>query len=434
MDILLSFCNVTIPGRPALGLLDLDTSRFRVLQLPAELPQPVSVTGLSASPHYLYAALQRPRSAPSELAVFDRCRLSLVNHYRCRSAVDVHSLWVSGETLYAASSGTDEVLALRMRGPHVQEEAVFWRPDPRGTRIDTYHVNGLCEWGGDLLVSGHGRKTGARWSSADSGFIFNISRGERVASNIYHPHSPADLGHTLAYCESSRMMVRFLEDGRCLRLPGYTRGLCRVGNELFVGTSVGRQVSRSTGLINNPTEEGVPQGQCSIVRLSAEDLTATQTIDLGAYATEIYDLLAVEGTNAWPTATVSNNSLMDLTDELAALIPRGCAFILIDDNQGDTGEVLAGRRRVPFLERDGQYWGNPENEIAATAELERLRTAGVAFLAIAWPAFWWLDYYARWHRHLRSSFHRILENDRLVVFDLRSPACAYGDRETHRIM
>ena len=44
---------------------------------------------------------------------------------------------------------------------------------------------------------------------------------------------------------------------------------------------------------------------------------------------------------------------------------------------------------------------------------------GGHFLAFAWPAFWWLDYYAELHRYLRAEFRCMLENARTIVFDLR---------------
>jgi hypothetical protein len=74
---------------------------------------------------------------------------------------------------------------------------------------------------------------------------------------------------------------------------------------------------------------------------------------------------------------------------------------------------------VPFLEHDGQYWGPPPDDATALREFERLRQAGAAFLAVAWPAFWWLDYYTDFHRHLRGRYRCLLENDRLIVFDLQ---------------
>jgi glycosyltransferase involved in cell wall biosynthesis len=104
--------------------------------------------------------------------------------------------------------------------------------------------------------------------------------------------------------------------------------------------------------------------------------------------------------------------------EITALIPPEDDFILVDD--GNWGmELHAGRRPIRFLERDGQYWGAPPDDETAVRELERLRHAGAVFIVFAWPAFWWLDYYSELHDHLRSQFRCALENDRLVVFDLR---------------
>jgi glycosyltransferase involved in cell wall biosynthesis len=110
-------------------------------------------------------------------------------------------------------------------------------------------------------------------------------------------------------------------------------------------------------------------------------------------------------------------------DELAAAIPPGSTVILVDDGQwadrwGD-GTFIEGRRWVPFVERDGRYWGPPADDAAAVREFERLRAAGAGFAAVGWPAFWWLDHYAGWHRHLRTAYRQVFANDRAVVFDLR---------------
>jgi hypothetical protein len=74
---------------------------------------------------------------------------------------------------------------------------------------------------------------------------------------------------------------------------------------------------------------------------------------------------------------------------------------------------------LPFPEHDGQYWGPPADSDAAVRELERLQADGAEFIAFAWPAFWWLDFYAGLRTHLESRYQRVLQNERLVVFDLR---------------
>jgi hypothetical protein len=104
--------------------------------------------------------------------------------------------------------------------------------------------------------------------------------------------------------------------------------------------------------------------------------------------------------------------------EVAALVPAGDTLVLVDEDQL-VGTIAAGRRALPFLDRGGQYWGPPADDETAVRELVQLRHSGASFIVCAWPAFWWLDYYVGLHRHLRSEFRCVLENDRLVVFDLR---------------
>jgi hypothetical protein len=105
--------------------------------------------------------------------------------------------------------------------------------------------------------------------------------------------------------------------------------------------------------------------------------------------------------------------------EIASVVPPGASLILVDDQQWGGGEVLGGRRTIPFLERDGQYWGPPPDDDTAIRELERLRAVGADYIVFVRTSFWWLDHYSRLHRYLRSSFPCALENDRLAVFKLQ---------------
>jgi lipopolysaccharide biosynthesis glycosyltransferase len=104
--------------------------------------------------------------------------------------------------------------------------------------------------------------------------------------------------------------------------------------------------------------------------------------------------------------------------ELDRLIPPREQFILVDEATWYS-DVVSPWRVIPFVEKDGEYCGPPSNDQTAIAELERLRNRGPSFMVFAWPAFWWLDYYQDFHAYLRSHFNCILENDLLVVFDLR---------------
>jgi hypothetical protein len=107
-----------------------------------------------------------------------------------------------------------------------------------------------------------------------------------------------------------------------------------------------------------------------------------------------------------------------LRSDITRVVPES-VMILVDD-QALGGLPMGGRRVVPFLERDGHFYGQPSDDAMAIRELERLRGAGAGFIAFAWPAFWWLDYYSGLHQHLRSKYRCVLENDCVVLFDLRS--------------
>jgi SAM-dependent methyltransferase len=111
--------------------------------------------------------------------------------------------------------------------------------------------------------------------------------------------------------------------------------------------------------------------------------------------------------------------------DIAAVIPAKDAFILVDDE--NFGSLLsAGRRIIPFLEREGRCMEPPPNDETAIQEVERVRRSGASFLVFAWPAFWWLDYYKVFRDYLISNFRCVLRNDRVVAFNLNSEPAGRG--------
>jgi Glycosyl transferase family 2 len=109
--------------------------------------------------------------------------------------------------------------------------------------------------------------------------------------------------------------------------------------------------------------------------------------------------------------------------EIAGLIPIGETVILIDEDRLRE-DLTAGRRSIPFTEKNGQYWGPPDDDSAAINEFIRLWRSGAQFVVIAWPAFWWLDHFAGFREFLYTHFPCALRNERLIVFNLRSSAPA----------
>jgi SAM-dependent methyltransferase len=109
--------------------------------------------------------------------------------------------------------------------------------------------------------------------------------------------------------------------------------------------------------------------------------------------------------------------LFKTATEIGKLIPDGQTFILVDHDVLRS-QLPNERWAIPFLERNGQYWGVPPDDETATHELTRLRQSGAKFLVFTWDAFWWLDYYPNFHHELKTQYRCVLKNERLVVFDL----------------
>jgi len=115
--------------RPRLGLLDISTSTFRVVRHPPDIiPAEEGLGGAALSERYLFVASPRfsMRSVEpipkSDLLIFDRRDLKLVNQYRCRSVSDAHSIVFRDDHLLVASTGTDELIELTLCGPDVVDE------------------------------------------------------------------------------------------------------------------------------------------------------------------------------------------------------------------------------------------------------------------------------------------------------------------------
>jgi SAM-dependent methyltransferase len=130
-----------------------------------------------------------------------------------------------------------------------------------------------------------------------------------------------------------------------------------------------------------------------------------------------WDIVTHTPRTSWPENW--DAALRKAVTELESVIPPGATFILVDDGQWPVDEAFPNRHVLPFIEREGRWWGPPENDQTALHELARLRKTGASYFVYAWPSFWWTEHYAQFSQHLRRAFPCILDNQRLIVFDLR---------------
>lgn len=111
------------------------------------------------------------------------------------------------------------------------------------------------------------------------------------------------------------------------------------------------------------------------------------------------------------------NRVLLAKQDIQSLIPLGNKYILVNEDKWDDNELVF-KHSIPFLEKDGQYWGPPPDDSTAIRELERLHQSGAKFIVFGEPSFWWLEHYKEWHQYLCTNFPCILKNDRLLIFKL----------------
>ena len=122
--------------------------------------------------------------------------------------------------------------------------------------------------------------------------------------------------------------------------------------------------------------------------------------------------------NKWHGGSHYSHSVHMVEEQLTAVTSRDAVVIVADLEEGGFGKEIAGRARLPFVEKQGQYFGPPADDAHAIAELTRLRAAGATHFALLWPAFWFFDTYPLLEQHLRGVHRCVLENARAVVFEL----------------
>jgi hypothetical protein len=274
------------------------------LQIPLELNKPItassvslgypnpvnSVTGLAASSNIVYALFWGDNRF--FLAALRQNDLSPLYYQEMPEIKDGHSLLAVDSKLYVVSTGSDEVITYDILSNGVANPKVFWRASASGT--DTHHINSITKLGEDIFISAFGPKAGALWSSASNGYIHNITRDIRIKDDIYHPHTLSERHGKLYYCESSTRLFCSL-DGPVLKLEGYTRGIGWLSDELVcVCSSVGRKVSKSTGLIANSADPGEEDGRSSMAIKNISNQQVIADVDLSRYGPEMYDVLVLD--------------------------------------------------------------------------------------------------------------------------------------------
>jgi hypothetical protein len=207
---------------------------------------------------------------------------------------DPHSVCVYDEHLLIASTGTDEIVAYDLSGGEVGDIAeTFWRASFEGS--DTHHVNSVYSDGRRVIVSAFGLRSGEFWSSAQNGYIRDVTSGRTLVEGLRHPHSVRIHGDQVYFTESSTQTLREV-GAEAVVIGGYARG-CDVApdDSILVGSNAARRLSRSRGVVTNSgnveNDEGDVVGKCSIAHVKLSAGRALRTYyDITPFGKEIYDI------------------------------------------------------------------------------------------------------------------------------------------------
>jgi hypothetical protein len=111
--------------------------------------------------------------------------------------------------------------------------------------------------------------------------------------------------------------------------------------------------------------------------------------------------------------------LAELQRVVAEVVPRHARVIVADEEQ--VRGAFADLHAIPFLEREGIYWGPPGSAEQAIEETQRQSDRGATWVIIAWPMFWVLEKYPGFAFHLGERFECRFDSDIARIFELRGP-------------
>lgn len=108
-----------------------------------------------------------------------------------------------------------------------------------------------------------------------------------------------------------------------------------------------------------------------------------------------------------------------LCDQIDQIVPPGEPFILVDDLELGLGDEFRGRRVSSFLEINGAYGGAPYLSSEAIDNLKSLRTRGLRWVVIGWPAFWWMDEFGHFRCHLENNAAKRQRTPHAIFYELK---------------
>jgi Domain of unknown function (DUF4915)/Glycosyltransferase family 25 (LPS biosynthesis protein) len=292
--LLISFCNQFVSPECSLAIIETTTEGCEWIKfdLPEDLASRMQgITGIVHTASRLFVLTQGRNPA---LLVLCAKKLSLLHVKPLNKIKDPHSAVFIKETLYIASTGTNQIYSIRVSESGPEDETLYWSYPNIDLDSDYIHLNGITVVDNRIVATCFGTKNSeGKWGS--NGRVFFTDTNESILNFLNNPHTPYFTEDILYVAESkSGLIHRFAKTEHRfdalapISIAGYVRGLTVIDNILYVGVSSERSFSRSNG---------EPTAACNNTygsRICSVDLKSMRIVEhrmLRMLGDEIYDLV-----------------------------------------------------------------------------------------------------------------------------------------------
>jgi hypothetical protein len=265
--------------------MDPESCAFRWLSVSAA-PQ-LGATGMLRHLGFIYVCAQG-----NMLYAYREADMQLVSAYAFKHVRDPHSMFLDEDgQILVVSTGTDEVYSLTLANGQCGGEHFVWRVPGTAGNTDGYHLNSICRFNGERVVSYCFSGAQSDRSVDTVGGVISMDSGASYAQGVRYPHSLLQRNGALYLCEQPGI-VRTL-DGRLYKQAGWARGLVFSDDILWAAFSRYRPCRLDKRM--TPAEfDDYCTRPIQICALDPLTLRCLRTIDLGGLGFEVYDILPVE--------------------------------------------------------------------------------------------------------------------------------------------
>ncbi len=262
MKLLVSFCNQQNNAiHDNLVLLDTETKERRSF---LDFLYNRSITGITQDESRVYICYQ---DQVNGIIILKKPNLEIELIRSFPEIKDGHTVLINENNLYVVSTGNDRILKFNFDTiiNKVEYTDSFYLSPDANSELDLNHINSIAIKNNEIYLTAFGKKLGEKWSTALNGYILNTQNGEKVLTNLVHPHSLSIFKDDFWYAESLARKIKRNDETIIELEEGYVRGLAIIESNIIIGVSTRRSTSKSTNTPNLDLSNELSKEQCKVI-------------------------------------------------------------------------------------------------------------------------------------------------------------------------